>query len=126
MDAIDKQQLPALIKEWVTLNDDIRTLGIEIKEKRKRLKATRDMITKFMKGNRVGQLNISAGQVRHRTKQTKQALTKKYIITTLTEFFGGDAAMAAKCAAFLEEKRPIKTAETLTLDPGHPPPSPSR
>lgn len=115
-------QLGGLIKQWMALEEDVRTLSAEIRERRKQLKATRDMITKIMKGAKVGQLNISAGQVLHRTKQTKQPLSKKFIVNTLTEFFNGDAVMAAKCAQFLEDHRPKKVTESLTLDPSTAPP----
>jgi hypothetical protein len=52
-----------------------------------------------------------------RTKSAKAPITKKFIAETLTEFFNGDAAMAAKCAAFIDEHRPLKSTENLTLEP---------
>jgi len=110
-------QLPILIKEWMTAEEDVRTLSAEIREKRKRSKAVKEMITKIMKGNKVGQLNISAGQVVQRTKTTKQPLSKKVLLGSLTEFFNGDKSMAEKCAAFIESHRPMKEVDSLTLDP---------
>jgi len=110
-------QLPGLIKEWVTTEDMLRTLGAEVKEKRKRVKLVREMIMKIMKGNKLGRLNISAGAVTTRTRQAKAPLTKKFVIETLTGFFDGNKVMAEKCAAYLDEHRPLKKSESLTLDP---------
>jgi hypothetical protein len=115
--ALPVSQLPVLIKEWMTTEEELRTLSAEVREKRKRSKVVRGMITKIMKGNKVGQLNISAGQVVQRTKQTKQPLSKKVLIGSLTDFFNGDKAMAEKCAAFIEARRPMKEVDSLTLDP---------
>jgi hypothetical protein len=110
-------QLPVLIKEWMTTEDELRVLSAEIREKRKRSKAVKDMITKIMKGNKVGQLNISAGQVVQRTKTTKQPLSKKVLMGSLTDFFKGDKSMAEKCIEFIESRRPVKEVDSLTLDP---------
>jgi hypothetical protein len=119
MDAseLSVNQLPALIKEWMATEDELRALSAAVREKRKRVKLVRAMISKIMKGNQVGRLNISAGVVSTRVKNTKQPMTKKYILGALTEFFNGDAAMAAKCAEFLDSRRPLKQSENLALDP---------
>jgi hypothetical protein len=114
---VSQAQLPGLIKEWMATEDDIRTLSAEMREKRKRAKLVRSLIMKIMKGGAIGKLNISAGAVVTRTKSAKAPITKKFIAETLTEFFNGDKAMAAKCAAFIDEHRPMKSTENLTLEP---------
>lgn len=111
------QQLPGLIKEWMSTEDELRTLSAEVRAKRKRGALVRAMIVKIMKGNKVGRLNISAGAVTTRTRTTKAPLTKKFLTSALTDFFNGDAAMAEKCAVFLDEHRPLKAVDNLTLDP---------
>ena len=115
------QQLPALIKEWMNTEDELKTLGAEVREKRKRVKTVRQMIMSIMKGKQIGRLNISAGAVTARSKNTKAPLTKKFIVGALTDFFKGDAAKAAACAAFLEEHRPLKTVDSLSLEPNSAP-----
>jgi hypothetical protein len=110
-------QLPGLIKEWRTLEEDMHTLSAEIREKRKRVKLVRGLITNIMKANKVGRINISSGSVTSRTTTTKAPLTKKYLLATLTDFFNGDAVTARKCADFLDEHRPLKNNDKLELDP---------
>jgi len=116
-DSAGVQQLPTLLKEWMHTEDELKTLGAEVREKRKRVKVVRQMITTIMKGSKIGRLNISAGAVTARTKNTKAPLTKKYLTGALTDFFNGDAVKAAACAAFLEEHRPLKTVDSLSLEP---------
>ena len=110
-------QLPVLVKEWMQTQDDLNTLSAEVREKRNRVKTLRALIMKVMKGEKIGQLKISAGAVMARSKTVKSALTKKYLIGALTDYFKGDAAAAAACAAYLEENRPMKVQESLTLEP---------
>jgi len=110
-------QLPLLIKEWMSTEDELRTLTAEIREKKKRTKTVREMIMRIMRGGKIGQLNISTGSVQRREKKTKQPMTKKFIQEALTDFFGGNAQRAAECAKFLDERRPLKVSESLALEP---------
>lgn len=114
-------QLPVLIKEWLATEDEVRTLGAAIREKRKRSKLLKDMILKVMKGKNIGKLNMaSGGAIYTKKRETKAPLTKKFIVSTLKEFFNGDAAMAEKCAAFIDSHRPMKAMENLTIDTNPP------
>jgi hypothetical protein len=117
MDEPTVQQLPNLIKEWMQTESELKALSAEIREKRKRLAAVRMMITKIMKQGQIGRLNISTGAVVNRVKQTKASFTKKFLMESLTEFFKGDQKKAEECAAFLEQHRPIKKTEALSLEP---------
>ena len=113
----DQSSLPALIKEWITTEDDLRTLSAEIREKRKRVKTVKSMIMTIMKSGKIGKLNISAGAITARTKNTKAPMTKKYIVEALTDFFKGNKEQAEACATFLHANRPLKVVENLDLDP---------
>ena len=110
-------QLPGLVKEWMAIQDDLTTLSAAVREKRNRMKLVRSLIMKVMKGEKIGQLKISAGCVMARSKKVKATMTKKYMLSTLTDYFKGDAAAAAACVAYLEENRPLKVQESLTLEP---------
>jgi hypothetical protein len=114
--------LAGLMKEWRQLETEIEMIGAAIKEKRKRVKVVREMITKTMKAKGVGTINIKAGAVHVRETSAKAPITKKFLVTALTDFFSGNAEMATKCAAFLDEHRPLKTMNKLQLDPLAPSP----
>jgi hypothetical protein len=113
---VTQAQLPGLVKEWMTLKDTLQTLSAEVKEKRKRMKLVSGMIQTIMKKNKLGQLKTSAGAVMTRTKQTKVPMSKKFLLSTLTDFFKGNAEMAKACAEFLDQHRPLKAAESLSLE----------
>jgi hypothetical protein len=115
--ATAKAQLPVLIKEWMATEDELRSLSAAVREKRKRSKVVKGMIMNIMSGSKIGQLKFSAGAVIRQTKTAKAPLTKKFLVESLTEFFKGDADMAAKCAAFIDEHRPLKSTDNLTLQP---------
>ncbi len=114
------QSLPHLTRDWMRLSQEIDALSAEVKAKRRRMKETRAMILQVMRGNALGVLNVSAGQVVREEKETKAAISKKYLNSTLVAFFEGDVAKARACAAWIEEHRPIKAAENLTIRPRPP------
>ena len=111
-------QLPGLIREWTSTENVLKTLGAEVREKRKRLKVVKSLIVRIMKNRKLGKLDLKkSGKVLElHTKSTKAPLTKKFITQSLTVFFKGDVVQAAACAAFLDEQRPTRSADTLALE----------
>ncbi len=112
-----QQQLPILVQKWMKLESEIQTLSVEIRTKRKEIGVFRGMISKIMNGVNVSRLNTSSGALVNKTTNTKAPLTKKYITATLTDFFGGNKEMAEKCAAYLDEHRPLKENSKLKIEP---------
>lgn len=113
---LTQAHLPGLVKEWMSLKDEMETLSAEMKEKRKRAKMVSGMIQTIMKKNKLGQLKTSAGAVMTRTKKLKAPMSKKYLMSALTDFFKGDVEKAKACAEFLDQHRPLKANESLSLE----------
>jgi hypothetical protein len=118
-EAPDIESLASLISEWLILEEEIKTISASVKEKRTRAKTVQAMITKIMKDSNTGTINIRSGTVMVQPpKGKKESMSKKYLLSALTEYFKGDAAGAAACVAYLEAKRPIRSGvEKLILEP---------
>ena len=50
--------LPNYLKEWLILEDEIKVLANAVKEKKKRMGILQGLITKTMKGHKLGRVNI--------------------------------------------------------------------
>jgi hypothetical protein len=111
------QTLPHLTREWMRLESELAALSAEVKTKRRRIKETRAMILQIMRGNSLARLGTSAGHIVRQQKETKAAISKKYLNSTLVEFFEGNTERARACADWIESHRPIKNAENLTIQP---------
>ena len=111
-------QLPGLIREWTVTEDALKSLSAEVRERRKRLKVVKSLIVRIMKNRKLGKLDLKkSGKVLElHTKSTKAPITKKFLTQSLTVFFKGDAVQATVCAAFLDEQRPTRSADTLALE----------
>ena len=82
--------LPNYLKEWLTLEDDLKVLSAAVREKRKRMGILQGLITKTMKGHKIARVNIKSGAILYQNKQTKESMGKKFIVSKLTEYFKGD------------------------------------
>ena len=108
--------LPNYLKEWLTLEDELKILGNTIREKRKRMGILQGLITKTMKGHKIARVNIKSGAILYQNKQTKESMGKKFIISKLTEYFKGDIVKATEIFNYLEEHRGKKSKDNIKLE----------
>ena len=108
--------LPNYLKEWLTLEDELKILSAAVREKKKRMGILQGLITKTMKGHKIARVNIKSGAILYQNKQTKESMGKKFIISKLTEYFKGDIVKATEIFNFLEEHRGKKTKDNIKLE----------
>jgi hypothetical protein len=115
-DVPDINSLPNYLKEWILLEEEIKTLTTAVKERRKRMQMLQGLIMKTMKGHKISRVNIKAGAILYQNKSTKESMTKKFIVNNLTDYFKGDAAKAQEVFDFLEGKRAKKEKDNIKLE----------
>lgn len=108
--------LPNYLKEWLTLEEDLKVLSAAVREKRKRMGILQGLITKTMKGHKIARVNIKSGAILYQNKQTKESMGKKFIVSKLTEYFKGDIIKATEIYNYLEEHRGKRTKENIKLE----------
>lgn len=108
--------LPNYLKEWLTLEEDLKVLSVATREKKKRIGILQGLITKTMKGHKIGRVNIKSGSIIYQNKQTKESMGKKFIVTKLTEYFKGDIIKATEIYNYLEEHRGKKSKDNIKLE----------
>ena len=108
--------LPNYLKEWLTLEDELKILGNAMREKRKRMGILQGLTTKTMKGHKIARVNIKSGAILYQNKQTKESMGKKFIISKLTEYFKGDIIKATEIFNYLEEHRGKKSKDNIKLE----------
>lgn len=113
--SLSTQELPALLKRWMTVQDEMATLNAEVKQRRKTAGALKDMIMKIMETNNLGQLNVSKGAVIRSTRETKETVTQDYMRKHCKDFFGGDDKKADQLLEYLNGHRSTKSVSTIRL-----------
>jgi hypothetical protein len=75
------------VKEWVSLDDDLKTLANALKERRQRKQLLNSEITKYMKRYKISDLKTEGGKIQCYKSVVTRSLSKNTIISRLTDYF---------------------------------------
>jgi len=98
-------ELPALLKRWMTLQEETAVLRADIKQRETQSKALKDIILRIMETNNVVKLNVSKGAVVHKTREVTEKMSNSFMLKHFKQFFGGDEDRAKALIDYLEENR---------------------
>jgi len=108
-----QQALLENVKSWLTIDNEIRALQKEIKERRKMKKQLTTDLMSTMKNNDIDALNVPDGELIYSKSKTKAPLSKKHLLTSLTQYFKGDQRMIDELSKFIMESRLEKEKESI-------------
>jgi hypothetical protein len=99
------QELPALLKRWMSIQEEVAVLKADINQRTTQSKALKDIILRIMETNNVVKLNVSKGSVIHRTREVTEKISNGFMLKHFKQFFGGDEERAQALITYLEENR---------------------
>jgi hypothetical protein len=108
-------ELPALIRQWMKIQEEMATLNNEIKQRKTQGKALKEVIIRVMETNNVANLSISKGTLVHSVREMPERISNTYLLKHCKEFFSGDEARARALVEFLEEHRSVSVKHDLKL-----------
>jgi hypothetical protein len=109
----NKEQLVKTIKEWVKIDNEIRTLQQQQSIRKKEKKAISDLLIEVMKKNEIDCFDINDGQIIYNKKNVKKPLTKKMLLNVLSNFFDNDTAKATELNNYILENREDVVKENI-------------
>ena len=109
----DRSRLIQNVKEWIGLDNEIKTLQREIKERRKKKKNITFSLVDIMKNNEIDCFDITDGQLIYTKKNVKNPLSKKHLLKSLSEFFKNDKLIVGQLGKYIMETRESKTREDI-------------
>ena len=74
------------VKEWLSLDDDIKTLNSHIKERKKRKNDLTPEILDFMNKHKIEDMNSDGHKLKYAESKVKKPINKDYIQKQLTNF----------------------------------------
>ena len=101
------------VKTWLDIDNQIRTLQKEIRDRRKLKKELTNNLVGIMKTQDIDALNVPDGQLVYNKTKTKSALSKKHLITSLASYFKNDRRMADELTKFIMDSRQEKEKENI-------------
>tara|TARA_B100000989_G_scaffold292891_1_gene269483 strand:- start:1008 stop:1358 length:351 start_codon:yes stop_codon:yes gene_type:complete len=110
---MSNQELLENVKTWLTIDNEIRTLQKELKERRKMKKDLTQNLVSIMKSNDIEQLNIPDGELIYTKNKTKAPLSKKHLLTSLSLFFKNDPRMVNELSKHIMDTRKEREKENI-------------
>ena len=110
---MSNKQLLENVKTWLDIDNEIRTLQKEIRNRRKLKKDLTQNLVDIMKTQDIDALNVPDGQLIYNKTKTKAPLSKKHLLTSLTIFFKNDKRIVDELAKYIMETRQEKEKENI-------------
>ena len=109
-----KDELVQKIKEWITYDDNIKSLQKQLKEHKLNQKNVTDDLLDIMKTNEIDCFDINNGKLMFCKNKVKQAINKKTLLLSLSKYFENIPSVdAEKVSEFILDNREIKLKENL-------------
>jgi hypothetical protein len=100
-----KDQLVKLIKEWVHLDNESRTLQAHLNVNKLEKKRTSNELMEVMKHNEIDCFQIKDGKIQYKKTNIKKPLSNKILVKLLNEFYDGNQDKVSELNNFLIENR---------------------
>ena len=101
---VTKEELVTIIKEWIKIDNDIKKIKNDVKEKNNKKKILTENLMSVMKNNKIECFDINGGSLVYKRNKSKKAINSKNLIAILNEYYK-DTAEALNVAKFILENR---------------------
>ena len=109
-----KEDLVTSVKAWMKVENEMRVLQKELKERRQQKKLLTEELVDIMKNNDIDCLDVKEGNIMYTRNKVKGALSKKYLIECLGKYFEDNPNVEAnEVSNFIMENRDVKIKEGI-------------
>jgi len=108
-----KEHLIKTIKEWVRLDNEIRKLQKEEKQRKDDKKNISNVLMEIMKKNEIDVFDINDGQICYSKKNIKKPITQKVLMDVLSDYFKGDTLKASELNEYIKDNREEVVKESI-------------
>jgi len=111
-----KEELVNTIKEWVTVEKEMKLLSKELKQRRQRKKELTNALCETMKQNEIDCFDINDGKIVYTQNKVKAPISKRHLLTCLTKYFEQKPNdNSAEIAEFILDSREVKIKDNIRL-----------
>lgn len=101
------------IKDWLKLDNEIKILQKEIKERREAKKNYTKDIVDVMKDNKIECFDVKDGKLMYTKSKIKAPLSKKHLLSSLMLYFKNDPNLVKEVGEFILNTREEKIKENI-------------
>ena len=111
---ISKAELINLIRNWKLLDDEIKLIQKDIKEKKDKKKNITDQLVKIMRNNEIDCFDINNGKLLYTKSKLKTSINRPYLLQIMSKYFANDDKVEIdKVTDFILENRSVKIKEGI-------------
>ena len=111
---ISKAELINLIKNWKQLDDELKTIQKEVKERRNKKKIITEQLVKIMRNNEIDCFDINNGKLLYTQSKLKSSISRPYLLEVMSKYFADDNTVEIdKVTDFILENRNVKIKEGI-------------
>ena len=110
---MNNDELLENVKTWLNIDNEIRTLQKEIKNRRKLKRELTQSLVGIMKSNDIEQLNIPDGQLIYTKNKIRAPLSKKHLLASLATYFKNDQRIVSELSKYIMDTRQEKEKENI-------------
>lgn len=107
------EQLKQTVREWVKLDNEIRTLNKEITTRRNDKKNISKRLIDVMREHKLDIFDLKDGQLMYVKKNKKKPITQKQLLTLLSSYYKEDVSKAEEMRNYLLDNREEVVQETI-------------
>ena len=107
------EQLKQTVRDWVKLDNEIRTLNKEITTRRNDKKTISKRLIDVMRENKLDIFDLKDGQLMYVKKNKKKPITQKQLLTLLSSYYKEDTSKAEEMKNYLLDNREEVVQETI-------------
>lgn len=100
-----KDTLIKTIREWVKVDNEIRTLKKEQKIRDAEKKKLSSSLIDIMKKNEIDCFDINDGKIQYSQQTVKKPITKQILLNILSKYYQGDDTKAGEVQQYILENR---------------------
>ena len=110
-----KEALISNIKDWMTLEKEIKRLKLEVKTKTITKKKIAENLTTVMTSNSIACFAVNGGSIVHNKKKTKKTISGKYLLAQLELYFQNKPEIAQDITKQVLDNREETIKDEITL-----------
>jgi len=108
-----KEQLINVVKEWVTMDNDIRKHQQVVKEMKVKQKDISQKLMETMKNNEIECLDINNGSLVYKKNKVKKPINKNTLYSILNNYFKGNTEHVEDLGKYIMDNRQEVVKETI-------------
>ena len=108
-----KEQLVKVVKEWVTMDNEIRRHQQLVKEMKVKQKNVSQQLMMTMKQNEIECFDINNGSLVYKKNKVKKPINKNTLYSILNNYFKGDTEHVEELGKFIMDNRQEVIKESI-------------